>query len=133
MLVVVRFEPPEDLDDFIERAERALAAFAACRGHQRGWLARSTDEPETWLVCTLWDNVGAYRRALSAYDVKLHANPLMYTARDEVSAFETVLESGPDGVRALGTDRAPDATSTAIGDFGPRGPGNPGPQGSRRS
>ena len=125
MLVVVRFDPPDDRADFVARAERALAAFAACPGHQRGWLARSTDEPETWMVCTLWDNVGAYRRALSSYDVKLHANPLMYAARDEVSAFETVLESGPDGVRALGTDRADDATSTAIGDFGPRGPANP--------
>ena len=37
-----------------------------------------------------WENVGAYRRALSAYDVKVGAVPLLSTAIDEPSAYEVV-------------------------------------------
>lgn len=123
VLVIVRFDPPDDAAEFVSRAERALAAFAECPGHRHGWFGRSTDEPETWMLCTVWDNVGAYRRSLSAYDVKLHANPLMYLARDEVTGFETLLETEGAEVRSRSTDLAPDATETAVGQFGPRGAG----------
>ena len=38
---------------------------------------------------------GAYRRALSSYDVKLHAVPTLSRALDEPSAYE-VVEPGAD-------------------------------------
>ena len=54
---------------------------------------------------TTWEHVGAYRRALSAYDVKLHAVPLLSRALDEPSAYEMV-EPGADlnvaSTRSLG-------------------------------
>ncbi len=54
---------------------------------------------------TTWEHVGAYRRALSAYDVKLHAVPLLGRALDEPSAYELVEPGGdlnvPDA-RSLG-------------------------------
>ena len=120
MLAIVRFDPPADRDDFITRGNAALAAFAACTGYRAGWLACSTDEPQTWVLCTVWVCVGSYRRALSAYDVKIHATPFMYDARDEVSGFEPVLETVGSTVVERHSDLAPDAGSTAIGDFGPR-------------
>lgn len=121
MQAIVRFDEPADRDEFLRRGELALAALAACAGFTGGELARSTDEPQTWVLCTRWVNVGSYRRALSAYDVKLHATPFMYGARDEVSGFEPVLVAEPDGVRRIEGDLADDAASTGIGDFGPRG------------
>ena len=47
------------------------------------------------MLVTTWENVGAYRRALSSYDVKLHAVPLLSRAIDEPSAYE-VVEPGAD-------------------------------------
>ena len=47
------------------------------------------------MLATTWEHVGAYRRALSAYDVKLHAVPLLSRALDEPSAYE-VVEPGGD-------------------------------------
>ena len=38
-------------------------------------MGRNVDDPALWLLTTTWENVGSYRRALSAYDVKLHAVP----------------------------------------------------------
>ena len=48
------------------------------------------DDPELWVLTTRWQNVGSYRRALSAYDVKLTAVPLLSRAIDEPSAYEVV-------------------------------------------
>ena len=40
------------------------------------------------MLTTEWESVGAYRRALSAYDVKLTAVPVLSRALDEPSAYE---------------------------------------------
>ena len=68
-------------------------------------LARALDDPTLWVLTTRWDNVGAYRRALSSYDVKLQAVPLLSRAVDEPSAYE-VVEPGTvlnvESTRSLG-------------------------------
>lgn len=125
MLAIVRFDEPQDTAAFLAQGELALGALAACDGFQGGELARSTDEPQTWVLCTRWSNVGSYRRALSAYDVKLHATPFMYQARDEVSGFEPVLAVVDGALHRVTGDLAPDSTTTAIGDFGSRAPRRP--------
>jgi hypothetical protein len=57
------------------------------------------------VLTTRWEHVGAYRRALSAYDVKLNAVPLLSRAVDEPSAYE-VVEPGTvlniESTRSLG-------------------------------
>ena len=120
MQAIVRFADPADRDEFIARGQAALAAFAACPGFVGGELARSTDEPSTWVLCTRWTNVGSYRRSLSAYDVKLHATPFLYGAFDEVSGFEPVVAADESGVWRITSDLADDAAATGIGDFGTR-------------
>ncbi|WP_336923596.1 antibiotic biosynthesis monooxygenase family protein [Aquipuribacter sp. SD81] len=118
MLAVTRYRVPDsESPQFLERARTALAVLAARPGHVHGVVGRSTDEPDLWTLTTWWDSVGAYRRALGSYEVKLHAHPLMYLAVDEPSAFEPLVESGPGGaLRERGSDRAADADTIGLGD-----------------
>lgn len=97
MLVVTRFVVDGDDADFRTRADTALAALAARPGYLRGRLGRAYDDPTRWTLVTEWESVGAYRRALSAYDVKLNATPLLAQSLDEPSAFEVLAEAAPEG------------------------------------
>jgi hypothetical protein len=55
---------------------------------------------------TEWESVGAYRRALSSYDVKLHATPLLARSLDEPSAYEVLAEAAVGGsVTVAASDR----------------------------
>lgn len=93
--------------DFGDRAEQALAVLAACPGYRRGSVGRSTDDAADWLMVSEWDGVGAYRRALGRYDVKVHATPVLAEAMDLPGAFEQLVEIGPDGdVRRHSSDLA---------------------------
>ena len=84
-------------DDVVERAGAALAALAVRPGYLRGTLARSADNKSQWMLVTEWASVGAYRRALGDYQVKLHATPLLAEALDLPSAFEPLLDVAPGG------------------------------------
>ena len=106
MLVVTRFRVPlTEGDAFREDLERARAALAQRPGHLEGSIGRNVDDPTLWVLTTRWEHVGAYRRALSSYEVKLHAVPVLGRALDEPSAYEvvepgTVLNTG--SARSLG-------------------------------
>ena len=118
-MVVTRFDVPEtEADAFLAEARTALAALAARPGFLRGRVGRAADEPTAWLLSTEWESVGAYRRSLSAYDVKVGAAPLLGRGRDEVSAFEVLhaVDTGGPAV-TLPSRRAADA--------GTAGPGSP--------
>ena len=74
VLVVSRFRvPTADAGDFRAGIDAAHAALAARPGYLAGTVGRNVDDPELWVLSTRWEHVGAYRRALSSYDVKLHA------------------------------------------------------------
>ncbi|WP_205470858.1 antibiotic biosynthesis monooxygenase [Nocardioides sp. SYSU D00038] len=91
MIVVNRFRVPEaEGEAFRGRLGAALAALAERPGHLTGTIGRNVDDPTLWVLTTTWEHVGAYRRALSAYDVKLHAVPVLGRALDEPSAYEVV-------------------------------------------
>ncbi|MFZ2501602.1 MAG: antibiotic biosynthesis monooxygenase [Nocardioides sp.] len=100
MIVVSRFHvEPEDPQDpgateFRRGLEHALALLAAKPGYLDGEIGRNVDDPALWTLVTRWANPGSYRRALSAYDVKLEALPLLYRAIDEPSAYEVVRPGG---------------------------------------
>ena len=96
MLVVTRFRVPlAQADTFRAGLEDAHAALAQQRGYVGGGVGRNVDDPELWLLQTTWEGPGAYRRALSAYDVKLRAWALLGQALDEPSAYETVAPGEP--------------------------------------
>jgi quinol monooxygenase YgiN len=89
VLVVNRFRVLED-DAVAFRAdlESALEMLAQQRGYADGRLGRNVDDQTMWVMVTRWENVGSYRRALSSYDVKVGAVPLLSRAIDEPSAYE---------------------------------------------
>ena len=110
LVVVTRYVVPEpDQATFRERAREALDALCAQPGCRRGHVGRSMDDPARWLLQTEWDTAGAYRRGLSSYDVKLRAVPVMYHAIDEPTAYEALVEGGPDGLHDHESDLAPGA------------------------
>jgi len=75
--------------EFRVAAQAALAALAARPGYVDGHVGRNLDDPSLWVLTTRWTGVGGYRRALSSYDVKVTAVPLLSQALDEPSAYET--------------------------------------------
>ncbi|MDZ5623271.1 antibiotic biosynthesis monooxygenase family protein [Nocardioides sp. HM23] len=91
MLVVSRFRvPAREADGLRAQLHEAHALLATKDGYVDGTLGRNLDEPDLWVLATRWDSVGAYRRALSSYDVKLAAVPTLSRAIDEPSAYEVV-------------------------------------------
>jgi hypothetical protein len=89
VLVVNRFRvPAEEADAFRVDLATARAALAACAGYAGGEIGRNVDDPELWVLTTRWHGAGSYRRALSSYDVKLTAVPVLGRALDEPSAYE---------------------------------------------
>jgi quinol monooxygenase YgiN len=111
MLVLNRFVIGLDTADaFVERAHAALAALAERPGYRSGRLARALDEPTSWCLATEWESVGAYRRALGAFDVKVQATPLLAESIDEPSAYEPLASAEPGGpVVVAASDLAPGA------------------------
>jgi hypothetical protein len=94
VIVVNRFRVDEldaaAVESFRTDVHAALDALAQRPGYVGGTVGRNVDDPSLWVLTTTWRDVGSYRRALSAYDVKLSAVPLLSRAIDEPSAYETV-------------------------------------------
>jgi len=111
VLVVTRFVVPDaDGAAFRERAEAAVSALAVRPGYRSARLARAADDPTRWVLVTEWEGVGAWRRALSSYDVKINATPLLALAEDEPSAFEVLYtDSALGDAHRDDSDRAADA------------------------
>src|SRR3954453_12291547 len=104
MLVLNRFVvPPDTQDGFTERAHTALSALADRPGYLSGRLTRALDDPAYWTLVTEWESVGAYRRALGGFDVKVHATPLLSESIDEPSAFETLAAAAPGAAVVVAT------------------------------
>ena len=113
MLVVTRLRTPSAAGPDLTAEEalrrgllRALAILADKPGYVTGGVGRNVDDPTLWVLTTRWEHVGAYRRALSSYDVKMRAVPVLYRALDEPSAYEVVEGPGTDlnvaSARSLG-------------------------------
>lgn len=118
VLVVTRFDVPEaESASFLPRAQAALAAFAVRPGYVRGRIGRAADDPTAWVLTTEWIGVGAYRRSLSSYDVKVDAAPLLSLGRDEPSAFEILHRDEADAAPVVQSSRrAADADQVGVGE-----------------
>ena len=97
MLVISRFRYGEgELERARRELEICLETLAGRPGYLTGAVGRALDDPTLWLLQTSWSNVGAYRRALSSYDVKATAVPLLAAAVKEPSAYEVIVGAGAD-------------------------------------
>jgi hypothetical protein len=113
MIALMHFRPTVDVATFQEQAHAALTVIAARPGFVRGTLGRATDDDQAWILLTEWESVGAYRRGLGGYEVKLIATPLLAQALDQPSAFEALITISDDGSEHIrSSDRALDADWT---------------------
>ena len=103
---------------FRERARAALDILAAQPGSVTGVVGRATDDPTRWVMTLGWESVGDYRRALSSYDVKVAAVPLLSQAVDEPTAYEVLDGRGSRNVTAESA-LAPDAGEVRLGQASP--------------
>jgi hypothetical protein len=94
---------------FIADAQAALDLLRQRPGFVSGVVGRATDDGELWLVATTWADIGSFRRALSSYEVKIGAVPLLASAIDEPTAFEQLVQADAGGLQRRTSDRAPDA------------------------
>ena len=85
---------PGATDDFLTRVRAALDVLAVRPGWRSARVGRATDDGTLWTLVTEWGSVGDYRRALSDFDVKVEAVPLLSLALDEPSAYEVVEARG---------------------------------------
>jgi heme-degrading monooxygenase HmoA len=81
--------PAADVPALSTAAAELLTALAARPGFRDGELGRAAEDPELFALCTRWDGVGAYRRALSAAEVKITGAPVWAYAVDEPGVFLT--------------------------------------------
>jgi hypothetical protein len=88
MFAVTRLRPPENEGSELSVAvAELLAALAARPGFVDGEVGRSTEDGGLWALLTRWDGVGAYRRALSAAEVKIAGAPVWVHAVDEPGVY----------------------------------------------
>ena len=90
MFVVSRLRVPEqEVPDFRAAVAELVTALSARPGFRDADLGRAADEPGLWALVTRWEGVGAYRRALSAAEVKITGAPVWVYVLDEPSAYVT--------------------------------------------
>jgi hypothetical protein len=91
MLAVTRYRvDPADAASFLAQARAALAVLAERPGWRAGHVGRAMDDPMLWVLIGEWADVGSYRRAMSAFEVKATAGPLLSRVIDEPAAFEVL-------------------------------------------
>ena len=89
MIAIARFELPlSEAATFSAEIKTAYEALSSCAGFINGEFGQNLDQPNLWALVTRWENVGSYRRALSAMRTKLEAIPLLARAIDEPGAYE---------------------------------------------
>ena len=88
MFAVTRLRVPADGGPAFARDVAALlTALTARPGFCDGHAGEAAEEPGLWALVTAWDGVGAYRRALSAAEVKIAGAPVWVHAVDEPGVF----------------------------------------------
>lgn len=116
VLLSARLRPEGSPQEWLERVSTALELLAARPGYLRGWVSRSPDEPDAWLLSAEFESAGACRRALSASDLRVVLWPLLGLSDGSASTFE-VLATARAGqpVERLVSDLAPDAAQVGLG------------------
>jgi heme-degrading monooxygenase HmoA len=93
-------------DEFLEPAHALLEVLCGADGFLSGQVGRSPDEPDVWIICTSWRDVGSMRRGFGSFDAKVAAAAVMVSAADRVSTFEVLVSADPDGLVSRSSDLA---------------------------
>jgi hypothetical protein len=104
----------------------AAALFATFPGFVDARISRAIDEGDVIVLELAWETVGAYRRALSSYDVKVSVVPVISRAIDEPTAYEVLhvrdMSGSADARGALAADAHSVSLGSAADDFVPPAP-----------
>ena len=126
LLVVMRFRDSSESGELLDRLRDALKTLGEQEGLRLAHIARSTDDAGLLIVTLEWESVGAYRRALSNFEVKVSVVPLLSSAVDEPTAFEILHtrdeSGGHDAVGALARDAGSVRLGEAAAGFVPPAP-----------
>ena len=118
VLVVTRHRLPlpgySGTAEALAAARDVLAVLAEQTGYVRGWITRAVDDPDLLVLAHEWADAGSYRRALSAFEVKLRW-PFFLTAVDEATAFEVLVSRTPDSVVETPSAIAADHDTVGLG------------------
>ena len=115
VLVVSRYRVDADRANWLAQMRAALAILGQSSGFLRGQIAQATDDANLMVVSTSWTNVGAYRKALSRFEVKAQVIPLLSLAIDEPSAFECVVVLDDTGEQLFASGLAADHGDVGLG------------------
>jgi len=115
VLVVSRYRVETDRTAWLAQMRAGLAVLGESAGFIRGQIAQATDDAALMVVSTSWTGVGAYRRALSRFEVKMQMIPLLSTAIDEPSAFESVVVLDESGEQLFASGLAADHDDVGLG------------------
>ena len=70
----------------------ALAVLAAVDGFEHGWIGRSPDDPDVWILGSRWRDAGALRRGLGGFDAKLALGPLQGFSTSDDLVVEVLVD-----------------------------------------
>ena len=113
-VALLRFRS-HDVPALTAHLRASVAVLSARDGFINAHMARAIDEPELIVLQLGWDAVGSYRRALSAYDVKVQVVPVLSQAIDEPTAFEVLHFRDAHGVVDTRGALAADASTVSLG------------------
>ena len=114
LLVVIRFD--DGSTRMMGQLREACALLSAQGGLRQATIGRAVDDPDLVVLTLEWETVGAYRRALSNFEVKVSVVPLLSRAIDEPTAFEILHARSDDGVHDATGALARDAGSVSLGE-----------------
>ena len=113
-MALLRFRSP-DVAALMVTLRESAAVMAAKEGFRSAEVCRAVDDPELVVLRMDWDTVGSYRRALSAYDVKVAVVPVISQAIDEPTAFEALHVRDAHGAADAPGALAADAGTVRLG------------------
>ena len=116
MDVVLRFVIEASADTWLKEAEQVLDLFQRQVGFQSAKACLALDDDSLGLVFLQFDSVGNYRRALSAYDIKVGATEFLSQALDEPSAYEVLIALNTMEKTHFVSEKTSDSETIALGE-----------------
>ncbi len=91
MFVITRHTCHEQ-PEFLLNVKKMVAVLAKEPGFIEVLVGRSPDDAQTLIVVQKWDSIGNARRGLNSGKNRMDVWPVMSSAQDEPTMFETLFE-----------------------------------------